>query len=972
LLFALVAVLGPLIAPYGASQRVSADARQAPSLAHLFGADHLGRDVFSRVVVGARSILTLAGLGTLLAVGLGTFFGLLSGYRGGLFDEALMRSFDGLLAIPALLLALLLLGTLGRSSSSVLLVIAVVYTPIVARVVRSETLKLKAKGFVEAARLRGESTAFILGREILPSVLPALSVEASLRFSYAIFLVASLGFLGVGVQPPTPDWGLMVSEARTFVGLTPWALAFPALAISLLVVGVNLLADGLKTALQSGSTVVPINPKRVVRPPQPTTTDTNRPAQDVPALEIDNLSVHYEQRGERLHAVRQVSLRVEPGQVYALVGESGSGKSSLALALVRCLSPNGAVSQGRIVLGGRDLLALDADALRRVWGQQLGLIPQDPLASLNPSLRIGAQLVEGVNQHARLNATEAHERAVAWLKTVKIADPRRVANSYPHELSGGMQQRVMIAMALSTHPQFLVLDEPTTGLDVTTEAVILDLVRGLIRAQHTAALYISHDLGVVAGIAERVAVLYAGEVVEDGATDELYQRPLHPYTRGLLDSVPRVGRGKAQAALTSMRGQIPALSALPSGCVFAPRCPLAVARCHDERPELETLPFGHDRRVRCHRWAEVVAGNIDAQQRSRSVTPNATAAPEEHPLLAINNLTTHFRLRRSALEFFRGKPRNVVKAVDGVSLTLKAGETLGLVGESGSGKTSLARTLLGLEQATRGSVTLWGRALPNKLARRTRATLRHLQLVSQHPEEALNPYMSVAQSLKRPLRRLLQRSRSQAKRDVARLLEQVGLDARYARRLPAQLSGGEKQRVAIARAFAAQPALVVCDEPTSALDVSVQAHILNLLNRLQRQHGGAYVFISHDLAAVGYLADQVAVLYLGQLVEQGSASLFFDPPHHPYTEALLSAIPSLEPQTLATPIRLEGEPPSPTNAPAGCPFHPRCPRFLGALCAQERPPWQVEGAHRVRCHLPLETLRREQRAAGIPEREGGT
>jgi len=970
LLFALVAVFGPLIAPYGASERVSADARQAPSFAHPFGADHLGRDVFSRVVVGTQSIFTLAGLGTLLAVGLGTFFGLLSGYRGGLFDEALMRSFDGLLAIPALLLALLLLGTLGRSSASVLLVIAVVYTPIVARVVRSETLKLKTKGFVEAARLRGESTAFILGREILPSVLPALSVEASLRFSYAIFLVASLGFLGVGVQPPTPDWGLMVSEARTFVGLTPWALVFPALAISLLVVGVNLLADGLKTALQSGSTVAPINSKRV--PPRSTTTDTNRPAQGVPALEIDNLSVHYEQRGERLHAVRQVSLRVEPGQVVALVGESGSGKSSLALALMRSLGPNGAVSQGRIVLGGRDLLTLDADALRRVWGQQLGLIPQDPLAALNPSMRVGTQLVEGLNQRARLNATEAHERAVAWLETVKIADPRRVANSYPHELSGGMQQRVLIAMALSTHPQFLVLDEPTTGLDVTTEAVILDLVRGLIQAQHTAALYISHDLGVVAGIAERVAVLYAGEVVEDGATDELYRHPLHPYTRGLLDSVPRVGQGKANTALRSMRGQIPALSALPSGCVFAPRCPLVVARCQDERPALETLPFGHGRRVRCHRWAEIDAGNIDAQQRPQPVAPSATAAPEKHPLLAINNLTTHFRLRRSALGFLRGKPLNVVKAVDGVSLTLSAGETLGLVGESGSGKTSLARTLLGLERATRGSVTLWGRALPNKLARRTRTTLRHLQLVSQHPEEALNPYMSVAQSLERPLRLLLKRSRSQAERDVARLLEQVGLDASYARRLPAQLSGGEKQRVAIARAFAAQPALVVCDEPTSALDVSVQARILNLLNRLQRQHGGAYVFISHDLAAVGYLADQVAVLYLGQLVEQGSAPLFFEPPHHPYTEALLSAIPSLEPQTLAAPIRLKGESPSPTNTPAGCPFHPRCPRFLGALCAQERPPWQVEGSHRVRCHLPLETLRREQRAARIPERKGGS
>jgi peptide/nickel transport system ATP-binding protein len=968
LLFLTVALFGPLLAPYSATEQIFADRLQAPSSKHWFGTDRLGRDVFSRVVIGTRSILTLAGLGALLAVLIGTLLGLLSGYRGGWFDELLMRGFDSLLAIPALLLALLLLRTLGPSREGVLLVIVVIYTPIVARVVRSEVLAIKAKGFVEAARLQGESTMHILIREILPSVLPALSVEAALRFSYAIFLVASLGFLGVGVQPPTPDWGLMAKESRDFASLAPWTLLFPAGAISLLVIGVNLMADGLKQMLQSA----PIPTRTIDTLPAANgkaLTDDKSPAmaaETSPIVEIRDLIVSYRQDGLWLDALRGVSLRVESGQTYGLVGESGSGKTTLALALMRYLSPNGAIRRGTIRFAGGDLLALSERELRRIRGSQIHLVPQDPLSSLNPSMRVGEQIAEILRYHQGLSRSEAQARVIELLRSVRLADPERVARSYPHQLSGGMQQRVMIAMALSTAPRFLVLDEPTTGLDVTTEAVMLDLFRDLIREHSTSALYISHNLGVVARIADRVAVLYAGELVEDAPTGDLYRRPLHPYTQGLLASVPRLGQSRRKIRLSSMRGQIPALEALPEGCVFAPRCPLAVELCRASRPELEVVPHeGAERRVRCHRWPEILRGEVSAQ-RAFTRPERDLPAPQEEDVsaLAVHGLKKHFRLRKPFADLIRRKEVPTLKAVDGISLGIRPGATLGLVGESGSGKTTLARSLMGLIELTEGTVELLGTALPRRLSQRKLEVLRKLQMVFQNPEEALNPYVTIGEALCRPLIRLLRRSRSEADEAVVELLESVRLHAEYAQRLPAQLSGGERQRVAIARAFAANPALIVCDEPTSALDVSVQARILNLLDDLQRERRSAYLLISHDLATVGYLADEIAVIYLGRLMEVGRAGDIFNPPYHPYTEALLSAFPLLDPDAEQERIRLEGEIPSPTETPSGCPFHTRCPRFLGEICVKEEPPWQEAGeGHRIYCHIPPEELLRLQKPA---------
>ena len=978
LIFFVLALFGPWIAPFPATEQDFTASLQSPSAQHLFGTDRFGRDVFSRVVVGTQSIFALAGFGTLLGVLLGTGFGLLSGFRGGWFDEILMRIFDSILAIPALLLALLLLGTIGSSSYGVLFVIAAVYTPIVARVVRSEVLSIKTRDYVEAARLQGESTRYILTREILPGVLPALSVEAALRFSYAIFLVASLGFLGVGVQPPTPNWGLMVKAARDFADIAPWWLLFPAGAISVLVVGMNLLADGLKRVLQSpeeSSTTATIEADSTEPESgrQPESTDDHA-ASEPTVLALRNVTVTYESQGRALDAVREVSLAIEPGETLGLVGESGSGKSTLAHALMRYLPANGTVRNGHIAFDGRDMHDLSEQELQGLWGKDVSLVPQNPSASLNPSLRIGEQIAELLRRHTALEGDGLQARIVELLDQVRIGDPERVARSYPHQLSGGMQQRAMIAMALSTSPKLLVMDEPTTGLDVTTEAAVLDLIDDLIAERETAMLYISHDLGVVARVADRVAVLYAGELVETARTEALYERPLHPYTQGLLDSVPRLGERKGAVRLSSMQGRIPAPSERPGGCVFAPRCPVAVDHCGAARPSLDRTDLaGIDaddaRHVRCHRWEEIVRGEIRAGRRDPAASrpPTARADGSDQTVLGIEGLRVHFPVKRSLTEVIGGQTTHVVKAVDGIDLRVQRGETLGLVGESGSGKTTLARSVLGLVPRTEGRIRLREDELSERLHGRPIDVLRDLQLVAQNPEEALNPYQTIGEILQRPLRRLRGQSKSEARRNADELLTWVRLGPEYASRLPAQLSGGEKQRVAIARAFAARPELVICDEPTSALDVSVQARILNLLMDLQADGGGAYLFISHDLAVVGYLADVIAVVYLGQLMDVGGRERFFEPPFHPYTEALLSSVPLLDPTQTTARVHLQGEIPSSTDVPSGCPFHTRCPRYLGEVCETEAPPVrETPDGRRIACHIPLEDLERGQEPMGIP------
>lgn len=955
LLFLLLTLFGPLISPYSPTAQIAGEARQGPSWAHFFGTDHLGRDVFSRVVYGSRSILSLTGLGTLLAVGAGTFFGLLSGYLGRWFDEILMRVLDSILAIPALLLALVLLGMAGPSQWSILAVIALVYMPIVARVVRSETLSIKSQGFVEAARLQGERLPRMLFREILPSVLPALSVEAALRFSYGIFLVASLGYLGVGVQPPTPDWGLMVKESRVFVRLTPWALYFPAGAISLLVIGVNLTADGLKRTLQNATeSLSPRIRRRILRVRKTTSMDApNIPTEETPLLAVDHVTVSYAQERRWLDAVRDVTFDVRRGETVGLVGESGSGKSTLALAIVQYLSANGAIRRGSIRFDGKPLLGRSSAEMTAIRGSHINLIPQDPLASLNPSIRVGEQIAEMLRHHRGMNGRAAAAAAAALLARVQIADPEQVSRRYPHQLSGGMQQRITIAMGLSTEPRFLVFDEPTTGLDVTTEATILDLVADLLASGRRSSLYITHDLGVVSRVADRVVVLYAGELVERGPTEALLDSPRHPYSIGLLESVPRIG-ARRDIRLASMEGSIPSLDQIPSGCVFRPRCAWAESVCLNH-PALERVKEGID--VRCVRWQEVVRPSGPAQRAERRAPEKA---PNPVPALSAERVAVAFPVPRSLAAAVRGEPRRVVQAVDGLSLSIAAGSTLGLVGESGSGKTSFARAVLGLEPRSGGDLRLGSQSLPPDLRQRKRSLLRRLQAVSQSPDQALNPYLTISATLARPLVLLRGLGRTAARAEAAELLAKVGLTAGYASRTPNQLSGGEKQRVAIARAIAADPDVVICDEATSSLDVSVQARILNLLNDLQHDLGGAYLFITHDLAVVSHQADSIAVLYLGRLMEIGTTMDVLMPPYHPYTEALLAAFPSIDHRFDERTIRLEGEVPSPIHRPSGCPFHTRCPRVVGPICSAQEPPWRIREGHALYCHIPRDVLARDQ------------
>jgi peptide/nickel transport system ATP-binding protein len=698
----------------------------------------------------------------------------------------------------------------------------------------------------------------------------------------------------------------------------------------------------------------------------PMTMQTNPPSRAsqqpgrAPVLDIADLTISYRSEGAWLNAVRDFSLSLHAGETCGLVGESGSGKTTVVLAIMRSLGPSGRVDRGRILLKGRDLLALSQQEMRSVWGREIMLVPQDPLSALNPSLRVGDQLAEPMQQHLGFSHADARKRAVELLEMVHIADPQRVAQSYPHQISGGMQQRVMIAMALSTEPALLVLDEPTTSLDVTTQAVVLDLVRELIRGRQTTALYISHNLGVVAQICDRVAVLYAGDLVEAASTVDLFRVPLHPYSQGLLDSVPRLGVNKAQVRLRAIQGQIPALGERPPGCVFIDRCPLAAEIC-EQRPPLYAAEDG--RLTRCHRWEEIFAEAADPRQ-PLPAAPQTLSLSDPTPVLEVSDSRVYFPLRRSLMDVLRREQKKYVRAVDGVSLAVPRQRTLGLVGESGSGKTTLARALVGLVEKSGGEMALLEIPLPARVSQRDLDTLSHIQMVFQNPEEALNPYLTIGESLQRPLVNLLKLPTAEARPQVEALLEAVRLPASYARRRPAQLSGGEKQRVAIARAFASNPDLLICDEPISSLDVSVQATILNLINELQTENASSVLFISHDLAVVGFLADDIAVIYLGKLMEVAPTEALFKPPYHPYTEALLSAIPLADPESNQEQIRLPGDLPKPSEAISGCPFHSRCPRFLGPICVEQTPPWQAdESGKRIFCHIPLEQLREDQTQA---------
>jgi peptide/nickel transport system ATP-binding protein len=672
-------------------------------------------------------------------------------------------------------------------------------------------------------------------------------------------------------------------------------------------------------------------------------------AETTAALELRDLDVVYRVRGHDRQVLRGISLRVERGESVGLVGESGCGKSTAAMAIVRYLPRNGRVRSGSVLVDGRDVWGLSGRELRALRSGSVSMVYQNPGAALNPSIRIGSQVAEVFTVRG-LSRADARERAIGMLRKVQIADPDSVMGRYPHQLSGGMQQRVVIAMALATDPSLLILDEPTTGLDATVEAEVLDLVRGLRSELGTSILFISHNLGVIASMCDRVGVLYAGELVEEGPAQQVLHDPRHPYSVGLLRCIPRAGARKDEGRLDTIPGFLPQLGAEIPGCVFSDRCALVKDICITDKPPLYDLG---GRRSRCHFHEQ-------AQDLPRETSTTLDIVRKldrtQTPVLRVDSLAKTFR-----------QGGHDVHALADVSASLWAGETLGLVGESGSGKTTFARTLLGIVEPTAGHVDLDGRQLPGPLSKRSRDDVRAMQIVFQNPDSALNRRHSIRKLLGRTLKKLSGITGKEAEARMLELTQAVRLADRYLSVRPTQLSGGQKQRVAIARAFAGSPRVVVCDEPTSALDVSVQAAILNLLGELQARENVSYVFISHDLGVVRYLSDRIAVLYLGRLMELGPAEVVFGEPHHPYTEALLSAVATIDGEGQR--IRLEGEIPSAANPPSGCVFHTRCPRYLGAICDDAEPPLvEVERDHSLRCHIPLEQLRQLQAAGPPPPR----
>ena len=671
-------------------------------------------------------------------------------------------------------------------------------------------------------------------------------------------------------------------------------------------------------------------------------------------LAIRNLHISYFARGSEIKAVRGIDLTVHAGETLALVGESGSGKSSVAFASMRGLDAAGRMMGGSIHFHDTDVMGLGPLELRALQGARIAMVYQDPQTALNPAFRIGDQIAEVVSEHTGVSGKQARQRVIELLEEVNLPDPIGVYSRYPHELSGGQQQRVLIAMAFACNPELLILDEPTTGLDVTTEAHILDLVAKLKETHNSAILYITHNLGVVARFCHRVAVMYAGEIIEEGPVSRVFTKPSHPYTQSLLTCIPRLDLSKRDRPLNAIEGRLPSLTDVPSGCIFAPRCRHRQDQCVTSAVEPHVFEERDSGFVRCLRWHELPDFRFERHQRGTLIA-ESTKAPE--PLLVLGELRCYYRLRRSLKDFSLGYTQRHVHAVDNVDLTLAPGETVAIVGESGCGKTTLGRTVVGLQPPTGGDLVFEGNALPGMAREREPDLRRRVQIIFQNPDATLNPQKSVGETIRRPLELFnLLPSHEQESR-VSDLLKSVNLPPSYAQRYPHELSGGEKQRVAIARAFASEPELIVCDEPLSALDVSVQAAILNLLVDLQKTSNTAYLFISHDLSVVRYLSDQVAVMYMGRLCEVGTPEEVFVPPYHPYTEALLSAIslpdPSIEQET----VRLEGPVPSPINPALGCRFASRCPRKLGAICESKNPPLlQFGDNHRLYCHILREEL----------------
>ena len=683
---------------------------------------------------------------------------------------------------------------------------------------------------------------------------------------------------------------------------------------------------------------------------------------DAPLVQIENLAVTFHTPRGSFRAVRSASLEIARGEVLGLVGESGCGKSTVAFAMMNYL-PGTAMVEGAVRFEGMNISEFSDAELRELRGNRVAMVYQDPLTSLNPSMRVGQQIEEVLKQHLDLDGEAAGRRSVELFTSVGLADPERIGSRYPHELSGGQQQRVVIAMALACDPHLLIMDEPTTGLDVTTEATILDLIVELKDRVNAGILFVSHNLGVIARVADRVAVMYAGEIVEEAPVRELFKNPRHPYTIGLLSCVPQPpGDDGIERQLRSIPGSVfDAQTEQTDSCLFAPRCPMATDTCLEGSPPVARVSHGHV--ARCFHHADV-AEDLWGELRDREVKPEPDSPL---PVLNAQDLRKFYGGGRRKYILFGPPVAQPVRALVDVDMRVESGRTLGIVGESGSGKSTAARSIVGLEARDSGVLELRGESLEGDVEQRTEDQRSSMRMVFQNPTASLNPKLPIKHAIIRALRKFAGVSASESQERAEQLMNAVGLDPLYLDRRPSELSGGQQQRVALASAFAANPDLVVADEAVSALDVSVQAQVLNLLEQHQRETGNSYVFITHDLGVVRYVSDDILVLYAGHVAEYGPSEAVLSAPSHPYTEALLSAAPVPDPDAEPTHIRLEGSVPTLRSAFKGCFFAGRCPRKVGDICDNE-PPAEQRGpggdSHTINCHIPVEELRVLQSAVG--------
>ncbi|NRG18784.1 ABC transporter ATP-binding protein [Rhizobiales bacterium] len=668
-----------------------------------------------------------------------------------------------------------------------------------------------------------------------------------------------------------------------------------------------------------------------------------------PVLECRNLSISYYTRAGEIPAVVDFNLKLMPGESHGIVGESGCGKSTVALAIMQYMGKNGAIVGGELLFEGRDMRSMSPDELRKLRGSKIAMVYQEPMASLNPAMRIGDQLCEVPIYHDGVSEREAWQRSAEMLAKVRLPDPERIMNSFPHQISGGQQQRVVIAMALLSSPKLLLLDEPTTALDVTVEAGIVELIRDIADEFGTSMIYISHNLGLILETCDRLTVMYSGEAVEVGDIHDVFDEMRHPYTRGLFGSIPLPGADKNEHPLVAIPGQLPLPHERPKGCNFGPRCTFfRQGVCDTGRLRMHSVPGDDDHRVRCERFQE-----IDWE---RDLPKGEAKPPVESGdvVLSVDDMTKHYVIEESGFLIFGGEEKTV-KANEHLNFSAREAETVAIVGESGCGKSTFAKVLMGLEDATAGQVKLGNVELGNlPVEKRDEKTISRLQMVFQNPFDTLNPSHTVGGQIARVIRKFgVAKTKEEVDEIVFRLLDIVKLPRDFAKRRPRQLSGGQKQRVGIARAFAGNPDVVIADEPVSALDVSVQAAVTDLLMDIQRENRTTLLFISHDLSVVRYLADRVVVMYLGQIMEQGTTEEIFSPPYHPYTEALLAAVPIADTSIEKRHIVLKGELPSPSNPPKGCPFSTRCQYMMPGKCDVEAPPIRAFGreGHEILCHL---------------------